>query len=262
MEIIENEILKKIREQMLDNIENYNNAVRDNDLAKANNLDNELKQLESDYMLSASKLVYDMCLAKESPLEALKMAIITHSFNVLTHKDNKEDGTRELNENKLRQIDLLKLCKYSQEIKHPNKIDSAWQYDVEAFNQLFTMHIAQELNFSKADIKEIAKTYFMQELARKIDLGETPDSTTQLCKTLQKIIDKIIFVDDGKGKNTYKCNNYDVKYINVLFGKKGKSALSVVCAKHDYMRRLVYDVLYRILTNSKYSVDYKKIKEK
>ncbi len=262
MEITENKILAEKREQIVKNIDEYNKALASGDLKTMNELDVALKQMEVDYQNIMARVVYDACLATDNPL---KTAITLYSYNVLSHKDNKEEGIvveRVLKDDRTRQIDLLKFCKYSQDKKAKVQLPTDWQYTVMAFNQLLCMRAAKELKFTAAQIKKIATTFYMEELARKIDLGETPDSTTQICKQLQTCVDQILFEDDGKGKNVYKVNNHDVAYLLMLYTKKGKSALAVQVAKHDFMRRLIGDILNRIVTDGKYSLEYKEIKVK
>lgn len=262
MEITENKILTEIRERIVKNIDGYNKALASSDLKTMNELDVALKQLEVDYQTEMAKVVYDACLATDNPL---KTAVATYSYNVLSHKDNKEEGIvveRVLKDDRVRQIDLLKFCKYSQDKKAKIQLPTDWQYTVMKFNQLLCMRAAKELKFTAAQVKKIATTFYMEEIARKVNLGETPDSNTQICKQLQACVDAILFEDDGKGKNVYKVNNHDVAYLLMLYTKKGKSALAVQVAKHDFMRRLIGDVLNRIVTDGKYSLEYKEIKIK
>lgn len=262
MENTENKRLTEIKSQMVENIDKHNQALCKGDLKAMNELDVALKQLEVDYQNEMAKVVYNECLATENPM---KTAITRYSYNVLSHKDNKEDGIvveRVLKEDRTRQIDLLKFCKYSQDIKAPNKLDTGWQYPIMKLNQLLCMRSAKELKFTQAQVKQIAKTFYMEEVARKLDMGETPDSNTQICKLVQQCVDQILFEDDGKGKNVYKVNNHDVAYLLMLYTKKGKSALAVQVAKHDFLRRLIGDVMFRILTDGKYSLEYKEMKIK
>ena len=91
-------------------------------------------------------------------------------------------------------------------------------------------------------------------------MGETPDSNTQICKMLQKVIDSIICAADSNAEKPYKCNNHDVSYLLMCYTKKGKNALGVAVAKHDALRRLVMDVCYRIIANGRYDLEYKTIK--
>lgn len=257
------EILTATKEQIVNKINEYNKGLQDGiSVADMNKIDNELKELEATYSNVMARVVFDECLDTDNPMLT---AVTRYSYNVVSHKDNKEDGViveRVLNTERVRQIDLLKLCKYSQDIKHERKLETNWQYDAMKLNQLLCMRSAKELKFTAKQIKEIASTFYMEELARKIDLGETPESNTQICKQVQAVIDKILFKDDGKGKNAYKVNNHDVAYMLMIYTKKGKNALAVQVAKHDFLRRILGDVLYRITTDGKYSLEYKQIKKK
>ena len=258
MELIE--ILTKTEEQINENINAYNEALHNEDYKTMNDLDGKLKELEKEYADTRAKIVYKECLDTDNPI---KTAITRYSYSVLSHKDNKEEGIitdREVKTDKTRQIDLLKMCKFAKDTKHEKQLPHDWEYDVEAYNQLLCLHTAKELKCTDAQLNEIATSYFMKDIKRRMDSGETPDSKTKLCKNLQSVVDKILFEADENGKNSIKVNNHDVAYILQLYAKKGKTALSVQCAKHDFMRRLVYDVIYRVLTNGVYTTEFKKIK--
>lgn len=256
------EKLNELREQCVKHINEFNEALSKGDARAMNIADNALKGAEKDYIDESARVVYQECLATENPiLEAVKR----YCFPILSHKDNKENDIvigRELREDRTRQIDLFKLCKYSVDSKAEKTLDCTWQYDVMKFNQLLCMRVAKDLGFTATQVKNIAKTYYMDDLARKIDLGETPDSNTQICKQLQQVVDRILFMPDDKGKNTIKVNNYDVGYLREAYAKMGKSALSIQVAKHDFMRRLIGNVLFRVVTNGKYSLEYKQVKAK
>lgn len=101
-------------------------------------------------------------------------------------------------------IDLLKFCEFV-------KIDSTWAHE--------SFHLLELLALSETDVfkmkpSDLAKRsrYFCEKAAAKKN-GETPDSNTQIVKQLQKIVDLAIFVDDGNGKNAYKCTNHDIAFI-------------------------------------------------
>lgn len=256
-----NERLTNLRENALKNVDEYTKAICNNDFRAMNDLDLKLKDIEKEYIRVKSKAVYEECLASDNPVWE---AISRLTYKVIAHKDVKENGVlirRELNVDKEREIDLLDLCKYSIQSKNAKQLDTKWEYPVMSLNQMFCLRSAQALGFSPNETKAIETTYFMSQLAKRVEVGETPVSNTQLCKTLQSVIDGILFLDDGKGKNTYKANSRDIEYILMCYTKQGKKALSVQVAKHDFMRRLVTKVMYRIVTDGKYTLDYKKIKE-
>ena len=112
---------------------------------------------------------------------------------------------------------------------------------------------------SKAQIKQICDSFYMNKLARQIELGETPDSNTAICKQLQQVLDGILYEDNGKGKNVYRVNNHDVAYLLMCYTKRGKKTLSVAVAKNAYMHRLIADVAHRIVTNKAYDLEYRMI---
>ncbi len=122
------------------------------------------------------------------------------------------------------------------------------------------LRAAKELG---ADVKAIAKSYYLQDAVKKIEMGATPTSNTQVCKLLQRVIDEMLPNEDADGKAIYKCNNYDVRYLDDLYGKKSTKAILTVKVSNDgFLRRILVDIAYRLITDGKYGVDgYKTIKE-
>ena len=137
--------------------------------------------------------------------------------------------------------------------------ERGWQYSLERFGQLMTLKVAFELGLPSSKIDTVAKTYYLSKVAEKIKQGETPTSNTKALKELQYLIDMIIYEDDN-GKNKYKATSHDVAYIDKLIAKRGKSALTVSVVNSRIIRELVTAVLYRIVTNKGYDIDYKKKK--
>lgn len=154
---------------------------------------------------------------------------------------------------KERQIDLLAFCKRA-------KLDTDWQYIVSKFNQLMCLRTAKTLGFSTAEIKALTSSYYLRDLAKQIEMGATPTSNTQVCKQLQRVIDNILPNENGEAN--YKCNNYDVAYLDALYSKKSnKSRLTVRVSNDAFLRRTLVDILYRLVTGGKYGVDgYKQVK--
>ena len=118
------------------------------------------------------------------------------------------------------------------------------------------MRVANELGLNKAEINEIATSYYMKKAARKIAEGKPAISNNELCKRLQNLINDILASDE------FKCNNHDIKYLLLTYARKGKRALSLAVSKDGQLCMLVADVLHRIVTGGKYSVDYRKIEPK
>ena len=244
--------ISELREEIVAKIGEYNEALKENDLAKATRIEQELKETEASYAELKSVEVFTELKEKENPV---REAITTHSYLVISHKTLREDGVVkgfEIIEDKVRQIDLVKFCKFC-------NLDTMWQYNVERFNQLLAMRAANELKMTKAQIKKICDSFYMNDLARQIEMGGTPDSNTAICKQLQQVLDSILFEDNGKGKNVYRVNNHDVAYLLMCYTKRGKKVLSIAVAKNAYMHRLVMDVAHRIVTGKAYDLEYRMI---
>lgn len=244
-------VLSELRSSIIEQIELFNNALKDGDFSAMAKAETELKEAESQYADIKATEVFDEVGDDENPI---KSAIVKYWYPVLSHKNIREDGKLirfELVEDKMRQIDLVKLAKYC-------NINADWQYAIEKFNQLLCLRAAHELKLSKKDIDQICQSFYMNKLSRAVELGETPDSNTQICKQLQKIIDAMVFEDDGKGKNKYKVNNHDVAYLLMCYTKKdNKKALTISTAKHGVMHRLVMDIAHRVILGKVYGLDYK-----
>lgn len=251
------EIRKELEEYKGDiekNIAEYNTALSENDFAKMAKAETALKTAESSYAEAKEEEVFETLKSEENPVKA---AIIRHSYNVVTHKVNRKKGViigYELVTDRLRQIDLLRVCKYCD-------LPTSWQYKVEKFNQLLALRTANDLKLPKSKVKEICDSFYMNKLAREIDLGGTPDSNTQICKQLQMVVDAILYVDNGKGKNLYRVNNHDVAYLLMVYTQRNnKKICSVKVAKNSYVHKLILDVMHRILTGGVYDLNYQMVK--
>lgn len=245
--------LAELRKEIEGYIDDYNKAMRENDLAKAMSIEAKLKETEGEYAAEKATEVFNDLAKTENPIKA---AIEKHSYLVIGHRNEREEGVVtgfSLVEDKVRQIDLVKFCKH-------NKLDTAWQYMVERFNQLLALRAANELKLSKAQIKKLSDSFYMNKLAKAVEMGETPDSNTSICKQLQMIIDAVLFIDNGKGKNSVKANNHDVAYLLMCYTKRGKNKLSVAVAKNSFVHSLVMDIMHRIVTGKTYDLEYKMIK--
>lgn len=230
-----------------------NAALRANDAAKMAKNESELKDIESSYRAVKTKQVFGEC-------ATLKDAIVRHDFPIIGHKAIKSEGTItgfEMVSDKICQIDLVEYCKYMQ-------LDATWRFKVEKLNQLLAMRAGREIGMTNAQITKMHDSFHMNELARKLDMGETPDSNTAICKVLQQVLDSILFEDDGKGKNLnrYKCNSHDVAYLLMCYTKRGKEVLSVSVAKNAYIHRLIADILHRTVTGKVYNLDYQMVENK
>lgn len=261
---MENQEIKRddLKEQIVTNIASYNEALQKGELKKVNELDVALKQLEVDYATLVAHELYRECIAQENPI---LHAMQNYQYYVIGHRDNKEDGIvteRLIIEDKIKQIDIAKMVKYCNDRKKTfeKELPTDWINYIEKFNQLMAMRVAKELGFTDEQVKKLATTYYMSEVARKLDMGKTPLSNNQMCKLLQTCIDKMLYIDNN-GKNKYVVTNFDCAYIQNLYVKRGKEVLNVQVARHDLMRGIVSNVLFRLVNDKKYGIEYKAIKE-
>lgn len=248
-------VLSELRENIVEQISLFNKSLKEGDFSGMAKAEAELKELETQYADMMATVVFDEVGEDANPIKA---AIIKYWYPVLSHKKVSTEGKLigfELIEDKMRQIDLVKLAKYC-------NIKADWQYAIEKFNQLLTLRAAHELKLTKKEIEKICDSFYMNKLSREVELGGTPDSNTQICKQLQKIVDDMVFEDDGKGKNKYKVNNHDVAYLLMCYTKKNnKKALTVSTAKHSVVHRLVMDIEHRVVLGKVYGLDYKIAKD-
>ncbi len=248
--------LATVKTEMEAEITSMRKAQSDGDLKALNNAESKLKKLEKEYAGIAVNAEYDKLKDSESPfIDAIKQ----RTYPILRHvAETDDDGAiigYKLVE-KARQFDPLDLCRAL-------GIDTDWQYDAECLNMQFTIRTAKELGLPKAEIDKIPVSYAMQKKAREIASKGGDITSNSKCKeALQNLIDAMPTPVDDNGNKTLKVNSYDVGYLNECYCKKGKSALAVGTAKKGFFMGLICDILYRLVTNGKYSVEYKAIKSK
>lgn len=264
------EILKKDIEAIEAGVNRYNDALGKNDNKAMTKAEEDIKAAEKVYREDKTSMIFDDLKVMEEPiLEAVKM----HSFLVYTHKLIKVEGVvtgMECSETKRVQIDLVKFA-------NSCGLPSDWVLEAQKFNKLLCLRTAKELGISDKDIAKIDDSFAMNKLLKAKECGETPDSNTKLLKALQGVIDKVLFteataeemitpegtpVKNPTGtKNRYRANNSDVKYLVATYTKKGKTALSVAVSKNKAFIDTIADVLHRITTDNRYSVEYQAVKQ-
>lgn len=249
--------IKKIIREDYDEIEKaineYNEALKENDLTKANKAAQKVKDAEAAYADAKCMEVFAELAKAENPVKA---AIAKHSYEIVSHKTKHEENQPaffEITKDKVRQIDLVRFFEYIKE-------STMWKYSVERFNQLLALRAANELKMTKEQIKKICDSFYMNSLSRQIDMGKTPDSNTAICKQLQQVFDEILYEDNGNGKNIYRVNSHDVAYLLMCYTKRSnKKLLTVSVAKNVYMHRLVLDIMHRVVTGKTYDLEYRMI---
>ena len=238
----------------------YNEASINMDFRRMAEVDAEMKEVEKEYAETSQMLVFtDLKGADKPMLEAIK----THSFKVLKHKDSAESGstikTREMLEVE-RQFDLKDFDAFCGGTASADKF---WSNYAERMNMLCAIHVANELKVE--DLSVIGTSYFISKTKEEIKLaGENADvanpiSNTQMLKVMQKVLDKIIY-DDNNGKNKYQAKSQDVAWLLFTYGRKdSRGRLTLKLADHKQFRKVLADVLHRIVTNTSYKVAYKQM---
>ena len=238
----------------------YNEASINMDFRRMAEVDAEMKEVEKEYAETSQMLVFtDLKGADKPMLEAIK----THSFKVLKHKDSAESGstikTREMLEVE-RQFDLKDFDAFCGGAASADKF---WSNYAERMNMLCAIHVANELKVE--DLSVIGTSYFISKTKEEIKLaGENPDvanpiSNTQMLKIMQKVLDKIIY-EDNNGKNKYQAKSQDVAWLLFTYGRKdSRGRLTLKLADHKQFRKVLADVLHRIVTNTNYKVAYKQM---
>lgn len=225
-------------------------AVENSDPEKVKAAEAELQTLEAEYAESERIRVFSELRGRENPVLS---AVMMHDYETLSHRVNRDSDTGSVIGVELVyrpvQVDLVRFCRFC-------KLPTAWQFKVEKLNQLLTLRDAQELKLSSAEMKNISKSFYMNEKAREIDIGKTPTSNTQVLSLIQSAIDDVLFLDDGKGKNSVRVNSHDLAYI-IKCRTKRSTPLKVSVCKNQMLHKLFVDVMYRITTGQMYGLDYK-----
>ncbi len=246
--------LETTRTEIIKLIDEYNEAFKANDLAKTTKIEESLREAEADYAETKLAEVFAEFMETETPIRA---AFEKHSYPVVSHKTIREDGVVkgiEFDDGRMKRIDLAKICKYC-------KIDNTWKSKVEQVNQSLAVRTALDLDLPKKKFEELCRSFakdsaYMMGLLAKVGNKETPVSDTAICKTLQSVVDTLLFEDNGKNKNALHALNRDVAYIIKNYTKRGKKVLNVALAKQGFVNSLIVDVMHRLVTGKTYGLEY------
>ena len=248
------------------NIEAWNEAMMNGEISVAVKLDEKLKELEKKYADLSQKITF-MSL-NGNMLEAIK----THSYPTVKHKDTSEAGSTAKTRERITidvQFDLYDFDCFNN--SHAS-VNAKWVRLAENFNMLCCIHVANELKIE--DLSKISTSYFVSKAAQQVKLADNdadianPISSTQMLKYLQKVCDSIVYEEktDKNGKslgNVYKIKSQDVAWLLFTYGRKdSKNKITLKVANHRNFRKVIADVLYRVVTNGDYKVAYKEMLNK
>lgn len=186
--------LEEVREALKNrDLEAYNKSMK--------TLDDDVKELNK----ALRNVEFDELAKEASPMIAAVQKFYIDLIKVDISKDKDDGSITGVNlEPRKARIDLEKFCDFA-------KIDKAWANNCDKLLELLYL---RECNVYAMKPSELAKRsfYFISQAKKKLE-GETPDSNTQIVRLIQTIIDGAIFVDNGEGKNTYKCTTHDIAFI-------------------------------------------------
>ena len=199
------EICATARAKAETTLEEVRKALAEKDLDAYNK---SMKTLDEDVKLlnkAMRNVEFSMLAKEENPIIAAVQKEEIDLIKVTVSKD-KEDGSITGVNLELRKakIDLEKLCDFA-------RLDKTWAKNCD---HLLDLLYLRECDVYSMKPSELAKKsyYFISQANKKKD-GETPDSNTQIVRLIQEIIDGAIFVDNGEGKNAYKCTSHDIAFI-------------------------------------------------
>lgn len=224
-----------------------------NKISKADmeSLESKLKEVEKEYLKDKTTLEYQSLHNEENPIKAVLSKKV---FYTLNHEAKREDGVLvgyELTKNKMVYFDLVKFFETLD-------LSTMWKYKAEKFSTLLSLKISEDLGIEGKKADEVAAKIgsTISEKSFKTDIGDFVPSNNELCRQLQGILDDIYFEDDGNGKNVYKANNFDVKYMLYCFTSKGRGEKSAVrLSRSKVVFDLISDTFNQKILNHGYDLE-------
>lgn len=199
------------------------------------------------------KVKYAEFLATEHPVITAVKEFYIETVKIKESRDKEDGSITGVNfDKKQSRIDLEKFCEFGD-------LDTAWAHDCSKLLALLTL---RETDVYAIKPAELAKKsfYFISQVRAKKE-GETPDSNTQIVRLLQKIIDEAIFVDDGNGKNVYKCTNHDLAFIQDAVTKMDTKEKCTIAMLNERQFKTVMMSVFAHCLGEAYKVKAAKIKE-
>ena len=237
----------EMRKNLESDIQNLNGLILEN---KSND---EIAKLLHSVSENVSKLNlmltnedFAILRATERPMYT---AIMVLEMNRVTLGQDKENGKYMLVDGK-KIIDLAAFNRFCEPKKISN--ESGWVYRADNMARLLSAYATAELG---GDWKELLNVYRMDKHTERTQ-EKNPISKTTLTKELQRLVDAIIFKDNGKGQNEIKVTSQDIAFMVLTACKAGKKPKTVVMPKGNTIIKLVVQVINRILKGDSYEVLY------
>lgn len=246
--------LAAANEKATSTLKSVRDALANKDLSAYSRLTAQLTLDVKEINKVRCKVDYAKFLAEENPMIA---AVKQFYINTLRVKESrsKDDNTIvavNLEERKSR-IDLEDFCDFGE-------LPKKWANDAAHLLALLALRETNVFAIKASDLSS-KSFYFIQQARAKVE-GKTPDSNTQIVKLLQEIIDEMIFVDNGEGKNAYKCTSHDLAFIHDAITKMdSKEKCTIATMNERQFKTVLMSVLAHCLGEA-YKVKAAKIKEK
>lgn len=204
-------------------LETAKKSILDNDLDAYAKAVTELDKAVSDWNDCIQALAYEELLKEEHPIIAAVKRFYVDAYRIKTTAEKETGRIKEIAlEKRSRRIDLEKFCDFG-------NLDKSWTRSTTELRNLLEARETDIYAMKPADLAK--KSYYFMSIIREKEAGKTPDSKTQIVKQLQKVVDEAIFVDNGEGKNVYKCNNHDIAFIQdavTKFDAKKKCSIAML----------------------------------
>ena len=189
-------------------------------------------------------------LATENPFREAILELTIPIFKPYEREDKKTHKISVVMEQNV--LDFVNLLRLEAASKTPLAAHGQWHYWVEKLAFNVGARATKEID---GDLSKFEKAFKIDEVAKACDIGATPTSNSDLTKQLQKIVDGIIFEDNGNGENAIKVLTKDVKWLLLICCKEKRENRNVVMPRKDTMIRLVMKVINRILTDGTYEAE-------
>lgn len=241
----------EMRKNLESDIQNLNGLILEN---KPND---EIAKLLHSVSENVSKLNLMVMNEEFSVLRAsdkpMYNAIMALEVSKITLGQDKENGKYMLVDGK-KIIDLAAFNRFCEPQKISN--ESGWVYRADNMARLLAAYATAELG---GDWKELLNVYRMDKHTERTQ-EKNPISKTTLTKELQRLVDAIIFEDNGEEKNIYKVTSQDIAFMVLTACKAGKKPKTVAMPKGNTIIKLVVQVINRVITGTSYESLYERNK--
>lgn len=198
-------------------------ALKTNDLAVYTEKKTALEKAVDDWNDNLQNVAYEVLMQNEHPIIAAVQQFYVEGYKIKEATDKKAGKITDVTlEKRSCRIDLKKFCE-------GNGLDTSWARSASDLRDLLEARETEVYSIKPSELAK--KSYYFLSVMRKKEEGETPDSKTQIVRQLQKVIDEAIFVDNGDGKNVYKCTNHDLAFIQdavTKFDPKKKCSIAML----------------------------------